>query len=411
MRVLTIGNMYPPHHLGGYELTWRSAVHHLRDAGHEVRVLTTDYRHPTPDPGIPEDPGVVRGLRWYWRDHDFPALGLGERIALERHNGRVLERQLGELRPHVVSWWAMGGMSLSLIERARRIGLPAVGVVGDDWMAYGPEVDAWVRLAGRLGPLASLAGRLMGIPGRLGPSGATWLFNSDAMRQAAKGSPFAADTLEVAHPGIDERLFLAAPPAPWRWRLLYVGRIDERKGIDSAVAALAHLPEEARLTVLGSGDERYLAKLRELAGRLGVQQRIDFGQVARERLADAYAEADVVLFPVRWEEPWGLVPLEAMAVGTPVVATGTGGSGEYLRDRENALVVGRGAGPEEMAGAVRELAEDASLRESLRTGGLQTAARYTERAYNKRIERALERAAGGRAQCGGVSRRRRRGGS
>ena len=41
-----MGNMYPPHHFGGYELVWRSAVEHLRRAGHEARVLTTDLRTP-----------------------------------------------------------------------------------------------------------------------------------------------------------------------------------------------------------------------------------------------------------------------------------------------------------------------------------------------------------------------------
>ena len=121
--------------------------------------------------------------------------------------------------------------------------------------------------------------------------------------------------------------------------------------------------------------------------------RIDFGHLPREQLAGAYAEADVLVFPVRWEEPWGLVPLEAMAVGTPVVATGTGGSGEYLQDRHNALVVGRGAGPDELAAAVRELSADGGLRDRLRRGGLHTAARYTEREYNEAIERALQHAA------------------
>ena len=45
MRVLTVGNIYPPHHLGGYELVWQGAVRTLRDAGHAVRVLTTDVRY------------------------------------------------------------------------------------------------------------------------------------------------------------------------------------------------------------------------------------------------------------------------------------------------------------------------------------------------------------------------------
>jgi glycosyltransferase involved in cell wall biosynthesis len=172
-----------------------------------------------------------------------------------------------------------------------------------------------------------------------------------------------------------------------------VGRIDERKGIGTAVEALAHLPDQARLTVLGSGDERYMAELRELCARTGVRERVGFGLRPRDELPAAYAEADALLFPVRWEEPWGLVPLEAMAVGTPVVATGTGGSGEYMRDGDNALVVGREAGPEELAAAVRRLAEEPALRRRLRENGMATAAGFTERGYNESIAAALERAA------------------
>jgi glycosyltransferase involved in cell wall biosynthesis len=391
VRILTVGNMYPPHHLGGYELTWRSAVEHLRGEGHEVLVLTTDYRNAAPAPGAVEDPDVRRELRWYWHDHDFPPISVRERVALERHNGRVLERALAELRPDVVSWWAMGGMSLSLIERVRRAGLPAVGVVGDAWMAYGPKVDAWTRLVRRLGPLGLVAGAVAGVPARLELAPVTWLFNSEATRAVARGAGFRLDHTEVVNPGVDTGLYRPAPEHDWAWRLLYVGRIDERKGIDLAVEALAELPEEAVLTVLGSGDDTYLGELRALAERLGVAARVEFGQRPREQLPVAYAEADALLFPARWEEPWGLVPLEAMAVGTPVVATGTGGSGEYLRDRDNALVVGADAGA--LAGAVRHLAADADLRGRLRGGGFETAARYSERAYNEAIAAALERAA------------------
>ena len=392
MRILTAGNMYPPHHLGGYELTWRSAVGHLRGAGHRVRVLTTDYRNPAPDPDIAEDPDIHRELRWYWRDHEFPRLSPKERMAVERHNGRILDRHLAELRPDAVNWWAMGGMSLSLIERVRKRGLPAVGVVGDDWMVYGPKVDAWTRLMRRLGPLAP----------HLDLSNVIWLFNSDATRRRGLESGFRLDHAEVAHPGIDGELFRPAPEPEWGWRLLCVGRIDERKGIDAAVEALALLPDEARLTVLGSGDDDYLGELRRLCTDLGVEARVEFGRRAREELAAAYADADVLLFPVRWEEPWGLVPLEAMAVGTPVVATGTGGSGEYLRNGENALVVGRGAGPEQFAAAVRRLASEPALRTRLRAGGLRTATRFTERGYNVQIEAALARAAGGQEPAVGA---------
>ena len=72
MRLLTVGNMYPPHHFGGYELVWRAAVEHLRGAGHEVRVLTTDVDTGTTEP---DDPDVHRELRWHLRDGEFDELG------------------------------------------------------------------------------------------------------------------------------------------------------------------------------------------------------------------------------------------------------------------------------------------------------------------------------------------------
>ena len=143
MKVLSVGSMYPPHDLGGgYELLWRQSVEHSRARGWRVRVLTTDFGS-TSDP----DPDVVRALRWYWRDHAFPRLGWRERRALERHNAAVLDEQLEAFAPDAVCWWAMGGMSWSLIERVRRAGVRSVGVVADTWMVYGKR---FVPRAGRV---------------------------------------------------------------------------------------------------------------------------------------------------------------------------------------------------------------------------------------------------------------------
>jgi glycogen synthase len=285
----------------------------------------------------------------------------------------------------------MGGMSLSLFDRVRRAGLPSVGVVGDVWMLYAPKEDKWFRFAQRAGPLAAVVAR--DLPRSLDLTGITWLFMSDTTRRQSLADGIVLDRAEVAHPGVNPDYFRAAPEPAWRWHLLYVGRLDERKGVTTAVEALPHLPEEATLTVLGSGDDRFLAQLKERTAELGLSDRIEFALRPRDELPAAYAEADVLLFPVRWEEPWGVVPLEAMAVGTPVVATGTGGSTEFLRDGENALVLGREATPERFADAVRRLAADGELRRRLREGGRATADLYTERAYNERIASALASAA------------------
>jgi glycosyltransferase involved in cell wall biosynthesis len=385
--------MYPPHSQGGYELVWRSAVEYLRRRGHRVRVLTTDYRIP----GLraeSEDEDVHRELRWYWRDHRFPRRRLAASFALERHNAAVLDRHLEDLSPDVVVWWSMGGMSLSLVGRVSRARIAAAGVVADDWMLYGPQVDGWCRTFAGRPRLGTLVERVTGIPTRFEPpAGTPWVFVSDAVRQTSLLPGHRLADTQVAHHGIDPTLFPQASERSWSWRLVYAGRIDPRKGIDTAVRALPLLPAEATLRVLGRGDDAHLEELRALVRELGLDARVEFGHLPRERLHTAYAEADVVLFPVRWEEPWGLVPIEAMSVGRPVVATGSGGSSEYLRHEENCLVFRPVDDAGELAAAVSRLAEDEALRRRLREAGFATAARFGEERFHHVLEAALERAA------------------
>src|SRR4051794_20130126 len=246
--------MYPPHHFGGYELVWRSAVEHLRAEGHAVRVLTTDLRTGAT---APDDPDVHRELRWYWRDHGFPRRRLPAVLALERHDHGMLARHLDEHRPDVVSWWAMGGMPLSLIEAVRRRHLPAVAFVHDDWLDYGRHVDGWLRLfGGRKRVAAPVAERLTGIPARIDlPGAADYVFVSASTRRRAHAAGVRAEG-GIAHSGIAPAFLDPAPERPWGWRLLYVGRLDERKGVDTAIDALGHLPDAAVLNVVGGWDER-----------------------------------------------------------------------------------------------------------------------------------------------------------
>jgi glycogen synthase len=385
--------MYPPHHFGGYELVWASAVEHLRSRGHDVEVLTTDTR----TGGARPDPGYVRReLRWHLRDGEFEPLGLRARIAMARHNHRVLDRRLTEFRPEIVAWWSMGGLSLTMLESVRRRHLPAVAFVHDDWLDYGRSVDPWLRTfsgprRSRLAPL----GKRLGIPTGVDfANAATYVFVSDYTRLHALGLGLGLRRTGVAHSGIHPDYLDPAAEREWRWRLLYVGRLDRRKGVDVAVEALAQLPARATLELVGGWDRNEEARLRKLAAALDVAERVRFaGQCGHRELLVAYSAADVVVFPVRWCEPWGLVPLEAMARGRPVIATGRGGSGEYLRDGDNCLL----ADPDDagsVAVAIRRLAVEPALRARLREGGLATAKVHTEPAFNHAVEQALLDAAG-----------------
>src|SRR5947209_11176017 len=182
MRVLTVGNMYPPHHFGGYEQVWQWAVAHLREQGHDVRVVATTYRHDaTADGG---EPDVYRQLRWYWRDHRFPAMGVTRRYLIERHNHDVFRRHLAEFQPDVIGWFSMGGMSHSLIEAARRAGIPAAAFVHDPWLDYGRMTSRWTALfRGWRQIVGRPVDRLTGLPTSVDyPHAARWVFVSEYVR-------------------------------------------------------------------------------------------------------------------------------------------------------------------------------------------------------------------------------------
>jgi glycosyltransferase involved in cell wall biosynthesis len=362
MRILTVGNMYPPHHLGGYEQDWAAGVAALQAVGHDVKVLVSDHR----EAGVAEQdpPFVERTLRWYWHDHEFPTRSFFERLGVQRHNRATLASALDQFQPDLVSWWPMGGMSMALLEQVRRAPIPAVGVVYDDWMVYGPMVDAW---------------HASWVPTRIDfDRAARWYFASDSVRKAAPVDG------ELLPPGLDEVFLAPAPERDWQWKLLAPGRIDPRKGLATAIGAVAQLPR-ARLEIIGSGDSAHRAELDALVERVGVADRVVFSPPRpRPELAAAYADCDAVVFPVIWSEPFGLVPLEAMGIGRPVVASGRGGSGEFLRDGENCLLH-EAEDAASLAAALQRLADDAGLRARLREGGFKTAPQFARSKWDERV--------------------------
>ncbi|HAM03630.1 MAG TPA: hypothetical protein DCQ30_15610 [Acidimicrobiaceae bacterium] len=406
MRILVLTNMYPPHAFGGYERQCSDVVRRWVAAGHEVLVLTSDVRLPVEDRRFAADAdeeevsglAVRRVLKLYWDNHVVLRPSVWGRLRLERDNQRRLNEVMRDFRPDVASAWAMGAMSLGLLTRLGELGLPVVSVVCDQWPEYAPHLDAWGELCAGHPHLAQLARSVTGLPCRLpdldalGPA----CFISETVRNGAREhSPWAFPGAGIVPGMVDRSELQPAPDAgrrPWSWRLLHVGRFDPRKGIHVAVEALTHLPPATRLEVLGSGDRSYLAQLQDLAGRLKVAEQVHFGSTSRHELGAVYRGADALVFAPLWEEGFGLVPLEAMACGTPVVASPTGGATEFLVDGHNCVTF-EGGEPASLAEAVQRLAGDPGLRRQVVEGGLATAARHDTDTLAAELEQLHEHAA------------------
>ncbi len=126
--------------------------------------------------------------------------------------------------------------------------------------------------------------------------------------------------------------------------LLFVGRVEPLKGIDILLGAAAQLEGDSDCYVLVIGGDSSaghgeMAHLRDLASELGISERVNFlGAVDHEKLPMFYSAADVCVMP-SFHESFGLVALEAMACGTPVVASRVGGLTATVRDSETGYLI------------------------------------------------------------------------
>ena len=377
------------------------------DRGHELLVLTGEHRTAgVEDPAESRNVEVRRNLKGWW---DWEADGpmtpnWRRRISIERHNQAELRRAVRDLRPDVASVWNLGFMSWSLPTLLERRRTPLVLTFGDDWICHAFLYDPWTRWFD-LRPWARPLGRMAPLETRLPTfSGAKVAVASQTIADSIeRTSRWKFPQASLIQMGVETRDFPVVEPETkaWSWQLFYAGRVIPEKGVPTLVRSLAHMPE-ATVVVDGPVSSQERDRLSALASELGVTHQLHMTRSTRAELPGRYRAADVVVFPSEWEEPFGIVPLEAMACGVPVVATGTGGSGEFLHDGVNCLLfrAGDAAG---LAGAVTRLAADPALRSRIVAGGTQTALEMNMDTYADRLEelhRAAAEGVGGRMTGG-----------
>ncbi|MGP8073388.1 MAG: glycosyltransferase family 4 protein [Thermoplasmata archaeon] len=345
MRVLEVTQRYPPA-LGGVEIQVQTIARGLSARGHTVEVVTTDLARDRPFTLLPTRPNPElfevrrhRAVRWFPAPH---GLGIGAPgMALD-----VLTADVDVVHAH-----AFGAAPTWYAALARRLrSTPLVIETHADAGRGTSGTGTYGRLVTR-GTL-TVADRIV----------------AHTQLEADLLTSWGADRGRIAiiPNGVDLREFAQLPPRdPSRtgMTVLFVGRLyPEQKGLIPLVRGFARTPRELdlRLRIVGE-DWGGLVPVLQLARELGVSDRVvATGALSRSDLLREYASADLFVLPSLFE-PFGIVLLEAMAAGLPIVASRVGGVPEVVQEGENALLVPPNA-PDELGGALAQLGGDPSLR-------------------------------------------------
>jgi len=401
MRILMITNLYPPIAVGGYEISCEEMTVELRRRGHDVVVLTSSR-------GVDHarSEGNVHRLLF------FNTLNRSNRLKLpfnlherynqfqwafkSRRNYRLARKFMASAGFDLAVIWNMESVGVGPVLAAQDCNIPTVFNIEDDWL---------LRLKSRLydepNPVKKrYQAMLAGLSDFFQLDTRHLVAASRCLERAYVSNGFSGEGIRVIPLGIESGLILSAGelhdlPHKHRGivRLLFVGRIVPEKAPDIAIDALGILKREfgvqdIKLDIIGQGPEKYMTDLKNRVSELGLDDSVEFcGWLDHSLVFEKYSEYDVLLFPSRWEEPFGKIVLEAMAQGLPVIASRRGGPQEVISDGENGLLVTvDDAG--ELARSILRLLNSDELVRKIRVAGIETVkGQYTlERIADENLE-------------------------
>ena len=375
MRVVVVSGIWPPD-VGGPASHAPDVADFLHARGHDVDVVTTAWTPPEQRAyrvsAVPRSPAAgIRHLRGaalvHQRARDADV------VYTTGMFGRSFVGSTAARKPYVVKLTADPAF-----ERARRRGIVGGDVDEFQHVERGTRV-ALLRLARdvelrRAVHVFCPSDYLRGLT-------LTWGVPADHVSILPNPAP------ELSHlPPRDE---LRARLGLNGRSLAFAGRLTAQKSLGSALEAVA-ASEGVTLVIAGDGDE--LPRLRRHARELGIEDRVRFlGSQPRDRVLELFRAADASILSSSWENfPHTVV--EALAAGTPVIATTVGGVGEVVRDGENGLLVPAGD-VDALAGAVRRFFSDDELRNRLQAAAADSVRALDRESVFVRIERALIAAA------------------
>ena len=335
LKIAHVVRRYSPAEWGGTETVVMHTVEEQRALGHDPRVFCTAALQP-PDARSTED---VAFFPYFYPYFPMPA---ADRLKLDKKGGSPyapkLFKAVAAFRPDVIHIHAGGRLACAAVKLAKRLGVPSViSLHGGAAAVPASELEEMLKpLKGKF-PYGAILDRLFGL--RFDPLAKVDVIiciSHEEERRLKEKYP--GRNVQYLPNGVDGgKVRAAARPGS---NILCVSRIDYQKNQLALVELLAARPG-CRLTLVGPITARWYAdKIVARAKELGVDDRLTLVPglpPGSAELEAAFASADVFVLP-SVHEPFGIVALEAMARGIPLIASNVGGLPDFVKDGENGLL-------------------------------------------------------------------------
>ncbi|MBF0543702.1 MAG: glycosyltransferase family 4 protein [Candidatus Riflebacteria bacterium] len=371
MRILIVGNLYPPYVFGGYEILCSQVVEELLLRGHSIYILTSDFATETQ-----KHKGESNVERILKLTTDFPRPGesvglvdfkLSSINRIAKLNYEKCISAISQFKPDLVFCWCLNRLSLGVAFAAQHSGVPVCYTINDEHPKQfhitgkfiGPRAIFRFLAEKWLWPMATFR--------NLRPFPVTIISEKLKKRLVQEGVPI--EHAQVIYQGIrieDFSFFQLLQSLSEPLKILYTGQLSKAKGVHTILRAagifLRKKSGDFRLTIVGSGVEDYVAELKKITEEEGIADKTEFaGMVKHSEIKNFHKNNHIFVFSSEWEEPFGLAHLEAMASGMAVISTTTGGSAELIKDGLNALAYKAGD-PIDLADKLERLWNDEANR-------------------------------------------------
>lgn len=322
LRILILTNLYPPQAIGGYERAIADYAKILHQRGHQVLVLTSNTEAHTVNYALDSSEPLVKScfsLAGAWSNGQAVWFSSEELTRVNSQNETALIQEINTFKPQVCLAGNIDFLGLELLLIILSFKIPTAHYVMNANPGYFPEQT----------PQSSHY---------------QYITCSNWLKEHLQAQGYPTEKTQTIYPGAAVAEFYQPELPPHdRLRIAYASLVMPYKGADILIAALALLHTlgvEFTATIAGGNFQpEFVEALQEMVESEGLTEKIQFpGVLSRKELKQLYCNHNVLVFPSRFAEPFGISQIEAMAAGLTLITSATGGAKEIVEHEKNGLV-------------------------------------------------------------------------